>query len=184
MAKRNAAVPDEHSVTAQHNETALADLDGLGEQMSAGNPVVVKTTNPVLARLLVPPDAGLDQCATDIDVTTPEGRMLVFNCTADSALRLDESGTIEVDAEHYMVHPVPTVDEETGEERQVLRVVFIQPDGQTYSTFSDVIIHRLAQLLSLFDGMRWDGVLRLRIQEMKARRSKRTYHNLTIVPKE
>jgi Phage Single-stranded DNA-binding protein len=164
------------SDSQQATPTEAPGVNGTGLE-----PRPTQRANPILARLLAAPGTPLTECATSLDLSRADHRAIAFNATAQATLEMPADGMVELDASHYLVHPYTDTDPDTGEVKDILRAVFIGKDGQTFATTSEVIVRRLADLLSMFENCRWQGTLRLRIEERTARRSRRTYHNLAIV---
>jgi hypothetical protein len=159
----------------KETEIALPD-DGRRQETA---PPAARTYGGWKERFRPAKGTPLNECPTSLDLNDAMHRKILFNALQQSTLELGDHGVIIMDVNHYVVHPVEITDPDTGEVSDALRAVFIRPDGATFATTSEVIVGRLADMLSLFDGTHFDGVVRVRIEERKARRSKRTYHSLT-----
>jgi hypothetical protein len=144
---------------------------------AAGLPAPV----PMHGRLVPKPDSHLPDCPTNLDLTLPEHKVLLFNALNPGDLDLAMDGQIEILATHYLVYPDEGTDPETGEVHQFARTVLITRDGRTFRTTAAHGPHRIAAALDLFADSDWARGIRFQVSERKSRRTGRTYHDIRIL---
>ena len=136
---------------------------------------------PRHGRLMPDRAASLPNCPTNLDLTTDQGKALLFNSLNPGDVDFDEHGVAHITATHYVVYPDQGTDPETGEVHEFNRTVLIDRDGHTYRTTSAHAPHRIAAALDLFGADAWQRGIEFVIQERVSRKTRRTYHDVRIV---
>lgn len=135
---------------------------------------------PSYGRLIVAPGTPADQWPTTLD-DSPAHLIVRLNAVNSPDLELDEGGQADFWLRHCLAHPVEHVDPDTGELRQVSRLVLITPDGQTFATTSTVVPHRVQAILDLVRAGRLELPVRVRIRARRSKKSGRIYHELVVL---
>lgn len=103
---------------------------------------------------------------------------------ADKELQHIKDEVVEV--VNYVAHPATIIDPETGEERQVIRCVFIGADGTTYSGNGPAVQQFTAWLRQAFKVTPWNPPLRIKVHHPVSRvglAKGQRYVALSLVPR-
>lgn len=132
-------------------------------------------------RLMPSPGAALPDCPTNLDLTTVQGKMTLYNALNPGDVAFDENGECHITARYYVVYPDEGIDQETGEVSQFNRTVLIDASGQIWRTTSAHAPHRIAAALDLFTAEDWERGIRFQVRERRSKKTGRTYHDIRIV---
>jgi hypothetical protein len=143
---------------------------------------VVERSSPPKNGLAVQPGTVLVECPTSLDLTTSKGKAWAINAMGESDAFFDPDKPAEFTATDWLLMPGEATDEETGEVKQFTWLVLFDAEGKTAKTTSEVIPHRVYQMLSLYSVTEWHAGIKVRLLVRRSRKSGRTYHDLRIVP--
>ncbi len=132
---------------------------------------------------IVPSNDGTGpNVTTDLDLSSYEGRAMAVNAKAAADLDLGDSGSIDLRICHYVVTRELMVNEQTGELEERPRTVLYTTDGDTFSTTSVVIPHRIKDLITSFSKEEWASGLHVQIYNHRKKRGVGSYHELRVLP--
>ena len=134
------------------------------------------------SQLIPAPDTPITQCPCSFSIDTEEGKAMVIKGMGEPDLTFNDNGICEVAVVHFMIHPIKTTNPDTGEESDATRFVFFDAKGLTFATTSVVVPNRLVALLQLYPPERWKRGLRLIFSQRLSRKTKRIYHDVSVIP--
>src|SRR5258707_8312850 len=78
-------------------------------------PFVERQTAKLNGALVVRQDTPLAECPTNLDLTTPRGKAIAFNCQSAGDQEISANAPTKILATNYLVYPASRIDDETGE---------------------------------------------------------------------
>jgi hypothetical protein len=120
---------------------------------------------------------------TSLDFNTEEGLAALANVELESDFTLDDLTDLEFYCCHYAVIGREMIDSVTGEHKAFPSVTFFDPDGRRFTTTSEVVLRRLSTIIKLYPNTPWNPPLRLLFRRVLNKGSKRTYHQLEVLPR-
>jgi hypothetical protein len=127
-------------------------------------------------------DARLDQCPTNLDLSTWQGKVLALAAGSPADLVIPDNGVLAITATHYFLFPDIGQDPESGEIKEFTRTVLYDREGRTYRTTSGHAPHRIKAILELISADEWAKGIPFVISERRSRATGRTYHDIRPSP--
>lgn len=179
---------DEPDKEHQPDSNGLTDGgDGTGFPPPTANvgPIIQRQQSEGLSLIGVPwfCPTTLQARPTSLDTNTEQGRAALANVELESDYTLDDISDVEFYACHYAVIGREMVDNVTGELRAFPSITFFDVDGKRFTTTSEVVLRRLSTLLKLYPQTPWIPPLRLLFRRVLNKGTKRTYHQMEVLPR-
>lgn len=145
-----------------------------------------------MARELVPFDHGSREkvlktgaVVSTYDRTDRAQAMSLHRAMQNADKALDQMIGQKITIEHIVAHYLPTVDEETGEVRDAVRIVLVAPDGTRYSTRSQTAWHDLMRAVDVLEEPPpWNPPLAFWVRQVTARNGRNKYIQLELADME
>ena len=90
------------------------------------------------------------QMFSTIDVTTMENKAKLFNATENADVLANDCVGEKFTLVDAYIERIPTIDEETGEQRIKYRTILFGDDGKTYASGAYGIYNTVAKILSIY----------------------------------
>lgn len=90
------------------------------------------------------------QMFSTIDVTTMENKAKLFNATENADVLANDCVGEEFTLVDAYIERIPTIDEETGEQKVKYRTILFGDDGKTYASGAYGIYNTVAKILSIY----------------------------------
>mgnify|MGYP002519629636 FL=1 len=90
------------------------------------------------------------QMFSTIDVTTMENKAKLFNATENADVLANDCVGEKFTLVDAYIERIPTVDEETGEQKVKYRTILFGEDGKTYASGAYGIYNTVAKILSIY----------------------------------
>ena len=90
------------------------------------------------------------QMFSTIDVTTMENKAKLFNATENADVLANDCVGEKFTLVDAYIERIPTIDEETGEQRIKYRTILFGEDGKTYASGAYGIYNTVAKILSIY----------------------------------
>lgn len=107
------------------------------------------TTVETAAIASTPEDAGI-QFRSSFDLSTEEGRKKAFNASMAADFKVSDCLNKTITMVGYLVEPIETVDEVTGEYQTIPHVVIFDKDGMAYESSSKGMLSSVARLDNIY----------------------------------
>lgn len=109
------------------------------------------------------------------DASTDEGKRRLYAATND-AEQLSDNLNKTLQLVDIVGVPATVNDDETGEVRELLRLVLLTKDGKRYSAISDGLYSSLQNIMAIFGSpAMWSEPLAIKVTESRSRRGFRFY---------
>lgn len=115
------------------------------------------------------------------DLSTREGKILAYNAANVENFSISDVVDAEIELVGYYLYVAAMPDEETGENRDIVRAALIDRDGSVYGSSSEGIVRSIVGLSTLFGLAPWSPPIRVIPREKKSKRAGRHFHTLEIV---
>lgn len=116
---------------------------------------------------------------TTFDTTTDEGEAKAFNASMGGDEKVDDHIGETIDLVDYLVEPVETVDENTGEVTMMPHVVLFATDGTSYEGFSKGLYTSVQRLAAMRDNsgrvINADNPVKIEFAQRRARLGRMNY---------
>lgn len=131
------------------------DPDAIGLVTQSGIPIVPEEWG---VRQALPP------IRTSLELDSDRGRKLLFACMGGEVVAGKDAINTQIEIVDYLIHPVDSVDEDTGEVRKWVRTCLVSPAGAVIAFGSGGILKSL-QLLSVQWGKApWEPPIRATVK--------------------
>lgn len=90
------------------------------------------------------------QMFSTIDVTTMENKAKLFNATENADVLANDCVGEKFTLVDAYIERIPTIDEETGEQKVKYRTILFGDDGKTYASGAYGIYNTVAKILSIY----------------------------------
>lgn len=90
------------------------------------------------------------QMFSTIDVTTMENKAKLFNATENADVLANDCVGEKFTLVDAYIERIPTIDEETGEQKIKYRTILFGEDGKTYASGAYGIYNTVAKILSIY----------------------------------
>lgn len=90
------------------------------------------------------------QMFSTIDVTTMENKAKLFNATENADVLANDCVGEKFTLVDAYIERIPTIDEETGEQKIKYRTILFGDDGKTYASGAYGIYNTVAKILSIY----------------------------------
>lgn len=109
------------------------------------------------------------------NLSTEAGIKAAYNARIAPDFRVEEVLGSEIEVEHVVVHSAVKVDDESGEEVALARVILVSPDGSTYACASKGLLRDLADLMAIRGNPPWHPPVKVIPTQVPTRRGYRTF---------
>lgn len=116
-----------------------------------------------------------------VDGATRAEKAALYNAISNAEHAIGEMIGETITVEHMIAHPTQLVDEETGEVRDLIRLVLVSPEGEGYHSMSGGVVESMKRLCQIVGQGSWtDEPLQLKIKQVTTKQGNRTF-NLVLV---
>lgn len=116
-----------------------------------------------------------------VDGATRAEKIALYNAIANAENAIGDLINETIEVEHMIAHPTKLVDEETGEVRDLIRVVLVSPEGVGYHSMSSGVVESMKRICQIVGEGPWtDEPLKIKIKQVNTKSGNRTF-NLVLV---
>lgn len=98
-----------------------------------------------------------------------EDKVKLFNAINSSENSLTDYIGQKLEITDMVAHPIKLADMQTGEIRELLRIVLIDTDGMAFSCVSEGVANSLQKIISIFGQAPWEPALTMSPKEIKTK---------------
>lgn len=108
-------------------------------------------------------------------------RIKLYNVVSSSDNKVSDFIGETIEVAHMVAHPTTMRDEETGEMRDLTRVVLIAPDGTAYHSMSNGVVQSMKRICDIVGAGPWeDEPLVIKVRQINTQSGNRTF-NLELI---
>ena len=116
---------------------------------------------------------------TSVDMTTPEGKALVFGAL-QNAERIEDNLNKVINLVNFVAQRVSVTDANTGELIPATKTILVDDKGKGYAATSNGVLGSLNTLVSIYgDPAQWSAPVPIKVIEKRSNAGRKFY---TIIP--
>lgn len=108
-------------------------------------------------------------------------RIKLYNAVANAEKKVSDLIGETITVVHMVAHPTQMLDEETGELRDLTRIVLIGPEGESYHSMSNGVVQSMKRICDIVGAGPWeDEPLVIKVKQISTQSGNRTF-NLELI---
>lgn len=144
----------------------MSNVDQPNQQLTVGTRL---TPDQSISRFFADP-ANASGVASNIPLTGRDGLAMAMRCTSQPTVPGEECVRVPFSVKYYYAHAVELTDQRTGEVQSKVRLVFVNPEGETTSFASDGVLDSLDMIRRFLGDGPYDPPLKIKAVKVATRR--------------